>query len=116
MQLCYAHCFAEQLGLLAVDAPHCCAADDDDSMPVKDDCVVCDMMHTGGVTLSKPFKCLSVDVALLPDASFDFIDNQLPAITERLVKPASDDVFRPPANVWVALVCTAHPVRGPSVA
>lgn len=116
LQVCQAHCFAEEAGLVGGETCACCAVDQPDNSSQTLPCEICDIVRTGVVTAWSVVKCADpawTPLIVVPAPTFTtgvFAETALSGIRSR---PETAD---PPVKVWEALVRTAVPVRGPSVA
>jgi hypothetical protein len=116
LQICQVHCFAEQAGLMAQETCACCAAEDSAPPAQTNPCDVCDIVRTGVVATWPVFKCTDpawshLIVVPIPQlATSSFAETTLSQV--RTWPEAAD----PPEKLWAALVRTALPVRGPSIA
>lgn len=114
LQVCQAHCLAEQAGLLSERTCACCPAENPTSLPEPVPCQMCDV--AGAVAASPVIKCAepiwsTLFVIPIPHLTTGaFTETTLSKVRMR---PEAAD---PPDETWAALVRTGLPVRGPSVA
>ncbi len=116
LQICQAHCFAEQAGLMAEETCACCAVEQPATSSQTPSCEVCDIVRNGVVTAWSIVKCADpawTHFTLVPAPTLITGTFAETTLSELRSRPETAD---PPLKVWAALVRTAMPVRGPSVA
>lgn len=115
MQLCYAHCFAEQMGLVHKDAARCCEKQTSSSGSHNTPCKICEVIQTGGMDVQKVSFAVSVQWMRVDAFALESIVVPAHFSACELVQPTPSDGVPRASQTWEDWRCKALPVRGPTL-